>query len=53
LSNPLLVVVSGIVFVVAHRGFPVWASWLGRVLPVKQAADEVRPQSGLAQPQIG
>lgn len=32
MSNPLLTVISAIVFLTVYFGYPVWVIWLGRVL---------------------
>jgi hypothetical protein len=37
-SNPLLIVGSVLVFVLAYVGFPIWAFWLGRTFAADQRA---------------
>ena len=53
MSNPLLVVVSAVIFLLAYVGFPIWAIWLGRVLLATNATEEARLQVGLVPPRIG
>jgi hypothetical protein len=38
MSNPLLIVGSVLVFVLAYVGFPIWAFWLGRTFAADQRA---------------
>lgn len=53
MSNPLLVVVSAVVFLLVYVGFPVWAIWLGRVLLKAERSEARQQQSGLVSPSQG
>ena len=53
MSDPLLVAVSAVVFVVAYFGFPVWAIWLERALLKAERSEAVQQQSGLVSPSQG
>lgn len=53
MSNPLLVVVSAVVFLLVYVGFPIWAIWLGRVLLKAERSEAGQQQSGLVSPSQG